>query len=178
MADLLPPSPSAFGATVNTKASPTPSPLINTPGNNPISSGLANSLSASNKPASRSRSRSPPPPLEFSQPSPNFVNDGIEGKFLAPQIRPLDLGSLMRSRDDTHAELAHVVEDLERWLTVVESGLSDLLATPAVDTIEEEQEELGGYHDEFSSGLEDQYKTQNDVLSTPHAFLSHSGLPA
>lgn len=84
----------------------------------------------------------------------------------------------MGSRDDTHAELAHIVEDLAQWLAVVENGLSDLLATPAVDTIEEEQEELGGYHDDgFSSGLEGQYETQNDVLSTPHAFLSHSGLP-
>jgi len=83
----------------------------------------------------------------------------------------------MGSRDDTHTELAHIVEDLAQWLAVVENSLSDLLATPAVDTIEEEQEELGGYYDEFSSGLEDSYETQNDVLSTPHAFLSHSGLP-
>ena len=83
----------------------------------------------------------------------------------------------MGSREDTHAELAHIVEDLVQWLTVVENGLSDLLATPAVDTIEEEQEELGSYHDELSSGLEDQPEFQNDVLSTPHAFLSHSGLP-
>lgn len=82
----------------------------------------------------------------------------------------------MGSRDDTHAELAHIVEDLAQWLAAVENGLSDLLATPAVGTIEEEQEEFGGYH-EFSSGLEGQYETQNDVLSTPHAFLSHSGLP-
>ena len=83
----------------------------------------------------------------------------------------------MVSRDDTHVELAHIVEDLAQWLAVVENGLSDLLATPAVDTIEEEQEELGGYYEEFSSGLEGQHETQNDVLSTPHAFLSHSGLP-
>jgi hypothetical protein len=83
----------------------------------------------------------------------------------------------MGSRDDTHVELARIVEDLAQWLAVVENGLSDLLATPAVDTIEEEQEELGGYPDEFPSGLGDRYETQNDVLSTPHAFLSHSGLP-
>jgi hypothetical protein len=101
----------------------------------------------------------------------------MDGKPLAPLIRPLDLGGLMGSREDTHAELAHIVEDLVQWLTVVETGLSDLLATPAVDTIEEEQEELGGYHDEFTSGLEGRHETQNDVLSTPHAFLSHSDLP-
>ena len=83
----------------------------------------------------------------------------------------------MGSRDDTHTELAHMVEDLAQWLAVVENGFSDLLATPAVDTIEEEQEDLGGYHDEFSSGLEDRYETRNDVLGTPHAFLSRSGLP-
>ena len=102
--------------------------------------------------------------------------DGIDGKPFAPPIRPLDLGNLMGSRDDTHAELAHIVEDLAQWLAVVENGLSDLLAVPAVDTIEEEQEDLGGYH-EVSSGLEDQHETQNDILNTPHAFLSHSGLP-
>lgn len=172
MADLLPPSPSAFGAS-NAKASP----LSNTPGNNPLSSSLASSLSISNKSPSRSRSRSPPPPLDLSQSSPRLVADGMDGKPLAPLIRPLDLGGLMGSREDTHAELAHIVEDLVQWLTVVENGLSDLLATPAVDTIEEEQEELGSYHDELSSGLEDQPEFQNDVLSTPHAFLSHSGLP-
>ena len=177
MADLLPPSPSAFGST-NTKTNQIPSPLNPTPGNNPLSSSLSGSLSASTKSASRSRSRSPPPPLDFSQPSPNFVADGVDGKPPIPQIRPLDLGSLMGSRDDTHAELAHIVEDLAQWLAVVENGLSDLLGVPAVDTIEEEQEEQGGYHDEFSSGLEDRYETQNDILSTPHAFLSHSGLPA
>ena len=83
----------------------------------------------------------------------------------------------MGSRDDTHAELAHIVEDLAQWLVVVENGLSDLLALPAVDTIEEEQEDSGGYYEGFSSGLEDRYETQSDILSTPHAFLSHSSLP-
>ena len=83
----------------------------------------------------------------------------------------------MGSREDTHAELAHIVEDLAQWLVVVENGLSDLLALPAVDTIEEEQEDLGGYHDGFSSGPEDRYETQTDILRTPHAFLSHSSLP-
>lgn len=83
----------------------------------------------------------------------------------------------MGSHENTHAELAHIVEDLAQWLVVVENGLSDLLVMPAVDTIEEEQEDLGGYYDEFSSGLEDRYETQNDILNTPHAFLSHSGLP-
>jgi hypothetical protein len=101
----------------------------------------------------------------------------MDGKPFAPLIRPLDLGSLMGSRDDTHAELAHIVEDLAQWLVVVENGFSDLLAMPAVDTIEEEQEELGGHYDEFSGGPEDRYETQNDVHSTPNAFLSHSGLP-
>jgi hypothetical protein len=102
----------------------------------------------------------------------------MDGKPLAPPIRPLDLGGLMGSRDDTHGELANIVENLAQWLAVVEDGLSDLLATPAVDTIEEEQEDLGGYHEEFSSRLEDLYEIQNDVLSTPHAFLSHPGLPS
>jgi len=176
MADLLPPSPSAFG-TANSKTSSAPSPLNHTPGNNPLSSGLSGSLSASTKSASRSRSHSPPLPLDFSQSSPNGAADGIDGKPFAPPIRPLDLGSLMGSHDDAHAELAHIVEDLAQWLMVVESGLSDLLAMPAVDTIEEEQEELGGYNDDFSSGLEDHFETQNDILDTPHAFLSHSGLP-
>jgi hypothetical protein len=101
----------------------------------------------------------------------------MDGQPFAPPIRPLDLGGLMGSRDDTHAELAHIVEDLAQWLAVVENGLSDLLAVPAVDTIEEEQEDFGGYHGEFSSRLEDQYETQNDIIGTPHAFLSDSGLP-
>ena len=169
MADLLPPSPSAFGPT-STK---TPSPLNNISGNNSLSSSLTTSLSVS---ASRSQSRSPPP-LDLSQSSPNFSAGGMDGMYLPPPIRSLDLGGLMRSRDDTHAELAHIVEDLAQWLAVVENGLSDLLASPAVDTIEEEQEELGGYHDESLDGLEGRYESQTEGLSTPHAFLSHSGLP-
>jgi len=115
--------------------------------------------------------------LDFSQSLPNGVADGIDGKPLVPSIRPLDLGSLMGSHDDTHAELAHIVEDLAQWLMVVENGLSDLLTIPAVDMIEEEQEEFGGYNDEFPSGSEDIFESQNDILDTPHAFLSHSGLP-
>jgi len=51
----------------------------------------------------------------------------------------------MSSRDDTHVELARTVEELVQWLSVVENGFTDLLLSPAVDVIEEEQEDLGSH---------------------------------
>lgn len=47
----------------------------------------------------------------------------------------------MLSHESTHAELAQTVDDLTRWLSVVEVGLSRMLETPGEDTITEEQEE-------------------------------------
>jgi len=58
-----------------------------------------------------------------------------------PTIRPLDFPSLMRSHEATHTELAHTVEDLASWLSMVELGLTQMLDRANQDTIAEEQEQ-------------------------------------
>jgi len=47
----------------------------------------------------------------------------------------------MTSKERTHAELAHTVDDLTQWLSVVEMGLMGMLERVNDDTIEEEQED-------------------------------------
>ncbi|PIL36069.1 transporter [Ganoderma sinense ZZ0214-1] len=61
-----------------------------------------------------------------------------------PPIRPLDLGPLMHSHELTHAELARTVDDLQKWMSIVEVGLVQMLDRSAQDqlTIEEESEEV------------------------------------
>jgi hypothetical protein len=97
-----------------------------------------------------------------------------EKPFL-PEIRPLNLGELMNSRDETHADLARTVEELAQWLSIVESGLSELLVSPAVDVIQEEQEDHG--LSQLARGLvevnrdyiavDESSERVNDLISTP-----------
>lgn len=56
-----------------------------------------------------------------------------------PQIYPLDYSALITS-GTTHSELAHTVDGLIQWLTVIEAGLNDMLAQEYSDTIQEEQD--------------------------------------
>lgn len=44
-----------------------------------------------------------------------------------PVIKPLDLLASAASSAETHAELARTVDDLAKWLTIVETGLSSIL---------------------------------------------------
>lgn len=47
----------------------------------------------------------------------------------------------MKSHEATHSELAHTVDELAQWLSVIETGLTHLLDGAAQNTIEEEQEQ-------------------------------------
>jgi len=60
---------------------------------------------------------------------------------IGPAVRPLDYTTLINT-ESTQAELARTIDDLSRWLSVVETGLSSILDTTYADanTIEEEQE--------------------------------------
>ncbi|KAI0067163.1 Pkinase-domain-containing protein [Artomyces pyxidatus] len=59
-----------------------------------------------------------------------------------PVLRPLDYTLITSSREEMHAELATIVEDLSRWLALVETGLSHM-AKGANDDRVDEQDESG-----------------------------------
>ncbi|KAJ7096433.1 hypothetical protein C8R44DRAFT_644022, partial [Mycena epipterygia] len=58
---------------------------------------------------------------------------------VGPQIRPLDYATLITS-ESTHTELARTIDDLSQWLSIVETGLGNMLDMSYASTIEEEQE--------------------------------------
>jgi protein-serine/threonine kinase len=60
---------------------------------------------------------------------------------LGPPLRLLDYEQVLFSNEGTHAELARTVDDLSKWLSAVEVGLTGLLDKAYEDTIEEEEQE-------------------------------------
>ncbi|KAJ7680224.1 Pkinase-domain-containing protein, partial [Mycena polygramma] len=58
---------------------------------------------------------------------------------VGPPVRPLDYTALITS-ESTHAELARTIDDLSQWLSIVESGLGNMLDMTYASTIAEEQE--------------------------------------
>ncbi|KAJ7733783.1 STE/STE20/YSK protein kinase [Mycena maculata] len=58
---------------------------------------------------------------------------------VGPPIRPLDYTALITS-ESTHLELARTIDDLSQWLSIVETGLGNMLDMTYASTIEEEQE--------------------------------------
>jgi protein-serine/threonine kinase len=46
---------------------------------------------------------------------------------MAPEIRPLNFMSFIASSDETHVELDRTVDELSRWLAVVEGGVAGVL---------------------------------------------------
>lgn len=72
-----------------------------------------------------------------------------------PEIRPLDFMAFVASSEETHMELARTVDELSRWLAVVEGGLVGVLEKVAAGMEERHgiiQEELEG--DEREKDLE------------------------
>jgi hypothetical protein len=47
--------------------------------------------------------------------------------LMAPEIRPLNFMSFVASSDETHVELERTVDELSRWLAVVEGGVVGVL---------------------------------------------------
>lgn len=137
----------------------------------PANSSLSVSTGSAASSPSRSHSRSPPVDIPTQSPNTMVKAESSNDKPFLPGIRSLDLGALMNSRDDTHAELARTVDELAQWLSVVETGLSDLLLSPAVDVIEEEQEDPGSHADSSQQprgrleGARDHVVVEDDILS-------------
>ena len=171
-ADLLPPSPSAVItnirlynhtasnlSTFTTLSDPTPtlasSPLPNVASSeSPTARGLPTITTRSPPhsshptdiyfPASAAPSSSPKRSDIHRQNGSLATNSLMSNSLRGPTVRPLDFVALMSSHDETHAELARIVDDLASWLSVTEQGLTRMLENASEDRIEEEQEELAG----------------------------------
>ncbi|KAJ7209485.1 Pkinase-domain-containing protein [Mycena pura] len=157
ISDLLPPSPSAVGYSPRTFI-PSASQL----GMSTIPA--ASESSTQQYPAFREASlasfspglprSSSPPPLELRnatdtlqqtsysrshRPSSSFASISSVTS-VGPPIRPFDYASLIAT-ESTHTELARTIDDLSQWLSIVETGLGNMLDTTIyASTIAEEQE--------------------------------------
>jgi len=160
MVDLLPPSPSAFASSSRTYS----------PSRNSVASFGSQSVPGTT-PSSPSRPESPLLEIFQSSLNANVQADILGSRSYVPQIRPLDLGTLMSSREDTESELASTVEELAQWLSEVESGFTDLLVSPTVDVIEEEQEDSGSHIDgpRLPRNQSDDHPVVDESVSRPSA---------
>ncbi|KAF9227433.1 hypothetical protein BS17DRAFT_695950 [Gyrodon lividus] len=140
MTDLLPPSPSSLIPS----SRPSPSLL----GSDPLGSRADANTSTVSLPITRSAS--PPRPDRWGKPgfAKKFshaislsLTSVPAGSALGPPIHPLDFVALMESQEATNSHLARTVDDLTRWLSVVEVGFTNMLQQPGGDAIAEEQEE-------------------------------------
>lgn len=125
-ADLLPPSPSAL--------SPVGRPFAHHFGGLGASASLDYIHSASSAVVAAAQDTLP---TSASAPLPETSSLSLA----APPIRPLDFSAFVTSSEETHVELARTVDDLSKWLAVVEGGLAALLErTAGAGVIEEEME--------------------------------------
>lgn len=153
MKDLLPPSPSVVqhGNRHSPAASQhRPSPLVHDEPNEGFDSFVGTTFdqrlyaAASQRGYSYSRSHSR---------SISSSSEAIEGTMTGPLVQPLDLASVIMSHDRTHAALAQTVLELSQWLSVVESGLKNvLIASEEAEVVEEEFEDSTDGHFDFGEG--------------------------
>jgi len=133
-ADMLPPSPSVNAAAMRSF----PLPVLTARGNQAISPTTPSSLVGERPTFSDLQPPGPRRGLSIS-PLPYTTPQTLPQSL--PPILPLDLPALLRSRKDTHNQLAKTVEDLSTCLQVVEKGLDDMLGGTFGGIIEEDYEE-------------------------------------
>lgn len=125
-ADLLPPSPSVV--------SPISRPFTHHPLN--ISSSSSNA--AEHAHPHQDASPIPPHGDGYSHTQPHLE------PLKSPVIRPLDFMAFVASSAETHVELARTVDELSRWLAVVEGGLAGVLEKASMGTEERDVMQEGG----------------------------------
>jgi protein-serine/threonine kinase len=69
----------------------------------------------------------PPYAFSHSRNASLSFNSNTSNASLGPRLHPLDFSQVMLSHEGTHTELARTVDDLSKWLTIVEAGLAGLL---------------------------------------------------
>ncbi|KAG2345470.1 hypothetical protein BDR05DRAFT_847015, partial [Suillus weaverae] len=136
LTDLLPPSPMA----IHNKSSYVHSPSglgspATTSEKSSVSLGSIPAANASSASLTLARSHSPSGPSNLSHSGPS-----AQLSTVGPQVLPLDLPNIM-SHDATNAQLVRSVNDLTKWLSVIEVGFTMMLEQAAGDSIAEEQEE-------------------------------------
>jgi len=130
-ADMLPPSPSVNAAAL--RSFPLPGPSARS--NQALSPTMSSPFAGERPTFSDLQPPGPRRGLSIS-PMPYSVPQTL------PTILPLDFPSLLRSRKDTHDQLAKTVEDLSICLQVVEKGLDAMLGGAFGGIVEEDYDEV------------------------------------
>ncbi|KAG2145958.1 uncharacterized protein EDB93DRAFT_1086736, partial [Suillus bovinus] len=146
LTDLLPPSPMALA---HNKSSYVHSPSglgspATTSEKSSISLGSLPAANASSVSLTLTRSHSPSGLSNLSHSGPS-----AQLSTVGPQVLPLDLCNIM-SHDATNVQLVRSVNDLTKWLSVIEVGFAMMLEQAAGDSIAEEQEEGAIERDPFT----------------------------
>ncbi|KAJ7502722.1 Pkinase-domain-containing protein [Mycena galericulata] len=136
ISDLLPPSPSAVGYSPRTFI-PSASQL----GTSTVPATPESSVQHSPPPFEQRNPVDIPHPTSYSRSHRQSLSFTSISSFtsVGPTIRPLDYTALITS-ESTHLELARTIDDLSQWLSIVETGLGNMLDMTYASTIEEEQE--------------------------------------
>ncbi|KAG2079030.1 kinase-like protein [Suillus decipiens] len=141
LTDLLPPSPmivhnkSSYVHSPNGFGSPS-----TTSEKSSVSLGSLPAANASSTSLTLARSHSPSRPSNlFHSASLSHSGPSAQLSIAGPQVLPLDLCNIM-SHDATNVQLVRSVNDLTKWLSVIEVGFTMMLEQAAGDSIAEEQE--------------------------------------
>ncbi|KAF8517871.1 hypothetical protein JB92DRAFT_2904804 [Gautieria morchelliformis] len=141
--DLLPPSPSVV--------SPIQRPFAHHPHN--TSTGNSNPVEHTH-PHQHSNPHPNAPPIPSLGDTASHPQPHVDPALKPPAIRPLDFMAFVASSAETHVELARTVDELSRWLAVVEGGLAGVLEKVAAGVEERNgiiQEEREGDERERAS---------------------------
>ncbi|KAG2119682.1 uncharacterized protein F5147DRAFT_120356 [Suillus discolor] len=156
LTDLLPPSPMAL---IHNKSSYIHSPSglgspATTSEKSAASLGSLPAANASSASLTLARSYSPSGPSNLSH-SASLSHSGLSAQLstVGPQVLPLDLCNIM-SHDATNVQLVRSVNDLTKWLSIIEVGFTTMLEQAAGDSIAEEQEEGAIERDSFTQDMD------------------------
>ncbi|WWD22796.1 hypothetical protein CI109_107290 [Kwoniella shandongensis] len=121
--DLLPPSPSV--TSTPHKFLPAPSPLAQIHHQPPPVPSIPVSMATNGNPSQTSMVPNGIGSAASGSSIPHSHTPTSAGYSLGPAVRPLDLSRL--DVDDVFAELERTVDDMQKWLGCVQSGLDDLV---------------------------------------------------
>lgn len=121
-----------------------PSPSVLSPMSRPFTNHLPNAAGTSTPTAIEHTYIHPSTPsIPPAGDAHTHAQTHTEPALKPPAIRPLDFMAFVASSAETHMELARTVDELSRWLAVVEGGLAGVLdkAAAGVEQIIQEERE-------------------------------------
>jgi hypothetical protein len=121
-----------------------PSPSVLSPINRPFAHHPFNTSSGNSNAVEHAHAHQGATPIPLHGDTHSHAQTHVE-PLKPPAIRPLDFMAFVASSAETHVELARTVDELSRWLAVVEGGLAGVLEKVSVgleerNVIQEEQE--------------------------------------